>query len=445
MSAIKDFILSFFPSKLWMTPANNITKDGWIVTNSTLFNSQWIDCSYPISSGYGRGPRYLYYFLVFVSLAGRRQAWIVNVALASVMTFSSVAVIHAILLTAMRTGPLDRYILDNLEFELAGFRQLDGTSNLDKNRFELWVSLLVLPMAWDSDGDALFAIVGVTFLVVVPMQTWSKTFQNSEGKVVLFLWSLLLLAGMISVLINKAYLNVGIFPQLRICPLQQNDTLPLTNGGAQSIGGVLDRGSWYRWNETVSEYLFNSSSRLSTLCFYPCFETKWPLRDSFEITAHVRANTISTNAAYYISFAVYLITYSSGLSSLTIFLVNKYASASRLRIKNRKYLTEKWGEFIRSRPILCRKTAKRAMTAFYVTWMQFVNIYVKILSPTAPVLFVIYAEWEMWYDQPGEDFRHVGQWGPLVATAFVAIAAAIDPVRLMLKDLVQILRFFIKK
>ncbi|MCJ1265106.1 hypothetical protein MMC22_004981 [Lobaria immixta] len=412
-------------------PDYNATEDKWIMANATLFDSQLIDCSYPISGGYGRGPRYSYYFLVFFAVVVRRQTWIVSVALASVMTFSGVAIIHAISLAAMRTQLVPTYVLENYEVILVGGRSSNGSwvSSTPENWLEFGLWLPVLPMAWDSDGDAVLAIVGVAFLIITPMQTWSKTFKNSEGKAVLLLWSLLLLAGMICALVNEAYITVWTFPQLRFCPLHQNETLPMTNGGAESVGGVWDRESRYHWNDTVSKYFSKSTGKLSTLCIYPCFETEWPLRDSTEIIAHVGANAISTTTAYYIIFAVYVIVFSSGLSSLTIFLVNTYASASLLRIKNFSYLKKQWDEVFRSRPIFCRNTARRAEMALYISWLQLVNIYAKILSPIAPVSFVVYAEWILWYDQPGENFRHVGQWGPLVATALVAIAAAVDHFR----------------
>lgn len=435
------FIYSFFPSQEKIIPAYNATKDDWIIANSTLFDSQWIDCSYPISGGYGRGPRYSYYFLVFFAVVARRQTWIASVALASVMTFSGVAVIHAISLAAMRTKLVPKYVLENYEVILVSGRSPTGSS-VYSTAEELW--LPVLPMAWDSDGDAVLAVVGVAFLIIAPMLTWSKTFKNSEGKAVLLLWSLLLLAGMICALVNEAYITIWTFPQLRFCPLHQSDNLPMTNGGAESVGGVWDRESWYHWNETVSKYFSNSTSKLSTLCIYPCFETEWPLRDSTEITAHVGANAISTITAYNSIFAVYVIVCSSGLSSLTIFLVNTFASASLLRIKNFNYLKKQWEEVFRSRPIFGLNTARRAGMALYVTWLQLVNIYAKILSPIAPVLLVLYAEWIMWYDQPGEDFRHVGQWGPLVATALVAIAAAVDHFRLQYRNIMDMLISWVK-
>lgn len=435
MGSIDNFIYSFFPSQERLIPYNNFTSDGWITTNSLLFKAQWIDCSYPISGGYGRGPRYSYYFLVFITVVARRQAWIIGVALASVMTFSGVAAIHAVLLAALRTELVPQYMLENCEFILASGRSSNGTwvdSTKDWREFGLW--LPVLPMAWDGDGDAVLAVVGIACLIVTPMQTWSQTFKKSEGKAVLFLWSLLLLVGMICALINEAFITLWTFPQLRFCPLQQNDTLPMTNGIAQSVGGVWNRENEYHWNETVMDYFANSTSRLSNLCIYPCFQTpiQWPLRDSTEIVADVGANAISSTTAYYVIFAIYIIIISSGLSSLTIFLASTYASASRLRIGRSGCLKDLWNEAYRSRPVFCHDTVKRAGFALYFTWLQLTITYAKILSPIAVVLFIVYAEWNLWYDHPGEDLRHVGQWAPLVATGLVAIAALVDPIRLKL-------------
>jgi hypothetical protein len=86
-------------------------------------------------------------------------------------------------------------------------------------------------MVWDADSDAVLAVVGLAFLVMTPLQNWSKTSQRYEGEVVLLLWSLLLLAGMVFALVNEAYITLWTLPQLRLCSLQQNDTLRVTRRG----------------------------------------------------------------------------------------------------------------------------------------------------------------------------------------------------------------------
>jgi hypothetical protein len=35
-------------------------------------------------------------------------------------------------------------------------------------------------------------------------------------------------------------------------------------------------------------------------------------------------------------------------------------------------------------------------------------------------------EYNIWYDEPGETFKHIGQWGSLVAAVLVFVAAIVD-------------------
>jgi len=67
-----------------LIPPNNVTDDdGWIRTNSTIFNAQETVCSYTFSSGYQRAPRYLFYLLIIIALCSQRSSWIAGVVLGS--------------------------------------------------------------------------------------------------------------------------------------------------------------------------------------------------------------------------------------------------------------------------------------------------------------------------------------------------------------------------
>ena len=214
-------------------PLYNVTSDWWVVRNNSFFNTQWIQCSYPISGSYGPTPRYLFYVLVLLALHKRRSAWIVTAALGSVMTYSATAAIHALVLVSIRTKLIPSDIANWMVVLVSGTAgpsgEFDGTGN-----DPLW--LPVIPMAWDNDGDPVLAIVGTAFLVLLPMQIWSNTFKQSRTKSVLYLWSGTLLMGTLCALVNAAYVDVAAFTQLRFCPPGINDTIPLTNGGIDNVG-----------------------------------------------------------------------------------------------------------------------------------------------------------------------------------------------------------------
>lgn len=80
---------------------NNQTVDGWAIEGNPLFNTEWVQCFYPISGGYGRTPRYLFLALaLFAVLQKEEHLDSDGAALGSVMTYSATAALHAIELVA---------------------------------------------------------------------------------------------------------------------------------------------------------------------------------------------------------------------------------------------------------------------------------------------------------------------------------------------------------
>ena len=239
MSSIK---YSLAPHDENMIPLNNASQDNWILGGNAVFSTQWVTCSYPISATYGPTPRYIFYFLAILTVLMRKSAWVGTAALGSVMTYSATAAIHAIVLLAIRSnmysghGMADGYHMTVLVEGQSTSGYNDGLDSA------LW--LPVLPMAWDSDIDAVLAIAGTAFLAILPMKIWSKTFRQSGATPVLVLWSRLLLIGIICGLIDEAYLDLQIFPQLRFCHPGLDDTLPLTNSGSDNVGS-----SWTGYDE----------------------------------------------------------------------------------------------------------------------------------------------------------------------------------------------------
>jgi type II secretory pathway pseudopilin PulG len=281
------FLFTPVPGYEHIIPNHNVTSDGWVVSNSTLFNTQWIDCNYPTSGGYGRTPRYIFYFLVLFSVLERRRSWLAGIALASVMTYSSTAAVHALALVVGRTRMISQSGPNNYERVLVGGSTTDGmwvsstSDNWQKNG--LW--LPVVPMVWDSDIDAVLAIVGVSFLVITPMQVYSTTFQKSEAKNVLLLWSLLLLMGMACSLVMEAYFSTVRVPQLRFCHLTSNDTLPIANSRSRPATITWNPDDIYQANRTITDYFASSTVGPTSSCIYSCFGYLFSLRDPTDIVA----------------------------------------------------------------------------------------------------------------------------------------------------------------
>ena len=440
---LTPFVQNFLPAAEKVVPPHHYTADLWVLGsnatgNNTMFRTQWIECSYPISANYERTPRYIFYALALFTVLMRKSAWIGTAALGSVMAYSATAAVHAIILVALRTKLVTADLLDYMVVLAEGntiYGSDDGTAN------ELW--LPVLPMAWDNDGDPVLAIVGTAFLILLPMAAWSSTFNRSKAQAVIFLWSGLLLIGTICALINAAYVDLWAFPQLRFCPLDMNDSLPLTNSGSNIAGADwFMRDDPYYWNATVQEIFQNDSLFITgrpNTCLYPCFATQWPLREPTEIVA-LSGNTGAvgdSQIGWDLFFAVYAVVSASGFSGLTVLAIGVAGRLPKgISSRTREWLvwvTIHFGSLLNfSKRItkasrLDRVLTKKRMLAFWHCYVHVVQFYVRFISPLGLLFFVAWAEWYMWTNDPqGETFRHVGQWGSLVAALLVAFGALVS-------------------
>ena len=228
-----------------------------------------------------------------------------------------------------------------------------------------------------------------------------------------------MLIGTICALVSAAYVDLWAFPQLRFCPLDMEDSLPLTNSGSNIAGADwATQNDPYYWNDTV-QFSFQNRSLpnlgLPTICLYPCFATQWPLRNPTEIVA-ISGNTGSvgdSQTGWSLFFAVYAAVSASGLSGLTVLAI----SVADWLPKGTSSHSRKWMTI----------PAKKRLLAAWHCYLYVVQFYVRFLSPIPLAFFVAWIEWYMWTEDPqGETFRHVGQWGSLVAASLVAAGAVIS-------------------
>ncbi|KAL8750661.1 MAG: hypothetical protein Q9199_006926 [Rusavskia elegans] len=113
-------------------------------------------CVYQISSQYAFLPRLLFYALTVFGVIYRHREWLVAGALASALTYSGSAAVHAVL--------------------LAGFRH------------ETALDLDVIPCN---------AVLAMSVLIVVPLLRYSQTWRLNNAKLVILLWALLVTVGMV--------------------------------------------------------------------------------------------------------------------------------------------------------------------------------------------------------------------------------------------------------
>ncbi|KAK1574468.1 uncharacterized protein LY79DRAFT_367115 [Colletotrichum navitas] len=118
-------------------------------------------CSWPLSGQYGLGQRVLYYALVATCVLARKAEWIRNVGLAAALILPAVAAVHGIFLAALH---------------------VDGAIDLDVY------------------GALQYCSIGI--LAGPVTVKLSSTYSHQRGRNIIFLWTGLILAGLLSLAVE---------------------------------------------------------------------------------------------------------------------------------------------------------------------------------------------------------------------------------------------------
>ncbi|RDW61429.1 hypothetical protein BP5796_11321 [Coleophoma crateriformis] len=118
-------------------------------------------CAWPVSGQYGPGSRILYYFLVATCVLARKAEWLRNACLAAALIFPAVAALHGIVLAAVH---------------------VDG--------------------AIDMDVFGAFQLCSLGILAAPVTVKLSRTYFDDPGRNTIFLWTILILAGLLSLTVE---------------------------------------------------------------------------------------------------------------------------------------------------------------------------------------------------------------------------------------------------
>ncbi|KAF3390235.1 hypothetical protein F1880_009018 [Penicillium rolfsii] len=155
------------------TPAANATEKALEVI-----------CAWPVSGQYGPGTRVLYYASMAACIFARKAEWIRSACLAAALLFPAVAALHAIVLATLhRNG------------------------------------------AVDMDVYGAFQLCAIGILTAPITVRLSKTYFNNPGRNIIFLWTGLLLAGLLSLTVEF------IRTEATICPADDPATIAWTQTG----------------------------------------------------------------------------------------------------------------------------------------------------------------------------------------------------------------------
>lgn len=347
-----------------------------------------IACVYPISGQYNNLPRWLYYFLLISVILLRRQHWLAVGAAATCLTYGGGAAIHASILTWVRQS--------------SALQVPDGSVQLSNGQ-EYWISATAL----DLDTDGTLAIVGIGFLITLPMALWSSQFRQSAAKPILVLWTVLMFIGMMCCLVNLYAMDTtpeGPYRQYRFCRTNNNDSFPVTGGsGFASLGD---------WNSTIWNHFLGDEPTFRK-CMYPCFNTGEILRGQDQVTIIPFPEILPSNPQYwgvcFTAALVYGCVPLTMLFCLAVLILNLCgfsapSSDFALRIKE--------------------KSNRRHKFAFQCfVWV--INVYAKVLTPLIVIIFLTWVEWTITLDIQSETYRDVGQWTQVVYFGLVVISALI--------------------
>ncbi|KAI1141142.1 hypothetical protein F5Y05DRAFT_376501 [Hypoxylon sp. FL0543] len=118
-------------------------------------------CAWPVSGQYGPGSRVLYYTLVAACVLARKAEWLRNACLAAALVFPAVAALHGIVLTAVH---------------------VDG--------------------AVDMDVYGAFQFCSIGILAAPLTVRISRTYFYDPGRNIIFLWTGIVLAGLLSLTVE---------------------------------------------------------------------------------------------------------------------------------------------------------------------------------------------------------------------------------------------------
>jgi hypothetical protein len=344
-----------------------------------------VECVYPMSGQYGRAPRVLYYALLLFVILLRRQDWLTAGAAAACLTYGGSAAIHALILAPILS--LGTTAITN------GVVQISNSTQVT-----------VQALVTDLDSDATLAIVGAGFLIVMPMAIWSAQFRHSGAVPILVMWILLMFIGMVCCMIIIYAANgssTGPLRQFRFCNLGYNDSMPFSGNSVNIVNNS--------WNDTVWSY-FNSRDPSSPSCIYPCLIASELLRQPGDARVIEFLDINSSKPLYWGIQLISAIVY--GCVPLSIVF-----SLALLVLRLRGHTSAGWDYESNEIP------GWKAKPSHYTLWA--INVYGKILTPFVFVAFLVWAEWDIYYDLQSEPMQFVGQWAPLVGAGLVFIAAVV--------------------
>ena len=379
-------------------------------------------CTFPVSSQYQKLVRLTCYLLLAFTVLIRNYTWLAAGAAASVMTYSGVTAIHAIVFFATQNRfnpPEARFHCDEIPIR-------DTTST-----FTACVGVE------DPDFNITMWIVGTVMLGALPMAAWSTTFKSSTSKVILVSWLLLLAAG--HTFDNVILTDLG--EHWQICQKNRVEPLP----GFDFQAPPLDKAWVESFNELVATGNRSSDGKNGSYptCIYSCFATSASVgrRRQDIIVDYPRLSPnpfIKSSAADRSGGIIFWWTYTL-LAVLTLFTTEKKDRLPRWMHK-RVFSVSNWQETVKSKwkrrgvrrhtdtVLTLANIGSLEVSKHDITITTIMRMFTQLVSVSAFGGAIILQETgsaRAWKYLEREPFAAVGQWGNLGVILLVLLAALI--------------------
>ena len=333
---------------------------------------QWMNCVYAISGNYGFLPRLLYYATLVFAIFGRRREWLVIGALVSALSYAGTAAIHQMALVSSKS---DVYDLDIMG-------------------------------AW--------AILSTGALAYIAMMHWSSSLRDTDARIILVAWGFLVGTALI-------FGRTELFDT----PLSDPEPACYSSSGKLLIYPL----------ELISPQ-FN--------CTYKCFSKRKIMRQANEIMAVPHATLVNkyTNLSVVlvgpIQFAAYAAiswdTQAHTPSGLCVHIVMKHLNPKHKEelvkhIYNASQSTWYGGYFALFHFMMRIKWSwRKGVIAFIALPWFLLGLLVDLFALPFMVINIVLNELSIMETQipTNEADYAIGQWGPIVSSVLVVLAAIIN-------------------
>ena len=333
-----------------------------------------VNCVYAISGTYGLLPRLLYYVTLIFAIFGRRSEWLIIGALVSALTYAGTAAIHVMALVTSKYG------------------------------------------VFDLDIMAAWAVLSTGALAYIGIIHWSTSLRNSRARIVMICWGFLV--GMSLVFGRAELFDTALAPPEPAC--------------YSSKGMLLES------RMQLIDPEFN--------CTYKCFDMTSPMRHKSEIMAvphrvldNARYKTLTYALVGPIQFAAYaamsLDAQQHTPSGACVKIIMSYMIHPGQRDEFAKTVykasMEKWyGGYLALLGYVKRSrwTYKKWLICWLLLPWLIMGLIIDILCLPLMVINVVFNEMTLLEGgfPTNESNIAIGQWGPIVNSLLVVIAACIN-------------------